>query len=128
MTEQEKRDLITRYLDAYNAFDVDGMVETLHPDIEFENVSGDEVNTSASGVEEFRTMAEKATEIFASRQQTVTSFAVDDDGDVTIEVTYQGTLAQDLPGGVSAGETVRLEGQSTFGFKEGKIATIIDYS
>ena len=73
-------------------------------------------------------MAEKATEIFASRQQTVTSFAVDDDGDVTIEVTYQGTLAQDLPGGVSAGETVRLEGRSMFEFEEGKIARIVDYS
>ena len=128
MTEKEKRDLITRYLDAYNAFDVDGMIETLHPDVEFENVSGGDANTSAAGVEEFRTMAEKAAEIFASRQQTVTSFHVDDEGPVTIEVAYEGTLAQDLPGGVSAGETVRLEGRSTFEFTEGKIRRIIDYS
>lgn len=65
MTEQEKRNLIGRYLDAYNAFDVDGMIETLHPDIEFKNVAGSEVNAAASGTEEFRKMAEEATLIAA---------------------------------------------------------------
>ena len=128
MTEQEKRTLITRYLDAYNTFDVDGMIETLHPDVEFENVSGEEVNASASGVEEFRAMAERATDLFASRQQTVTSFEVEEGGAVSIEVTYEGELGQDLPGGLTAGETVQLEGRSTFEFADGKIARIVDYS
>lgn len=128
MTEDEKRTLIRRYLDAYNAFDVDGMVETIHPDVEIKNVSDGEVSAAASGVEEFRAMAEKAAELFASRRQTVTAFETEDGGSVSIDVTYEGTLAQDLPGGMEAGETVHLEGRSTFEFDDGKIAGIVDYS
>jgi ketosteroid isomerase-like protein len=128
MTEQEKRDLISRYLSAYNSFDVEGMVEPLHPDIEFENVSGGEVDASASGIEAFRKMAEKATGLFASRRQTVTSFEVGEDGGISIRVAYEGTLAQDVSGGLSAGETISLEGRSEFRFKDGKIARIVDHS
>lgn len=128
MTEQDKRDLITQYLDAYNTFDVDGMIATLHPDVEFKNVSGGEVNASASGRGEFRTMAEKATQLFESREQTMTSLEVDDDGSITIDVSYEGTLAADVPGGMHAGESIRLDGRSTFDFADGKIAQIVDYS
>ena len=128
MTDDEKRALIRRYLDAYKAFDVDGMVEPLHPDVEFKNVSDGEVSAAASGVDEFRAMAEKATEIFASRRQTITAVESGDEGDLSIDVTYEGTLAQDLPGGLEAGETVQREGRSTFGFADGKIARIVDYS
>lgn len=128
MTDQSKQDLVNRYLDAYNAFDVDAMVETLHPEVEFENISGDEVTASASGRDEFRSMAEKAVEIFASRRQTVTSFTMHEDGRLTIEVEYEGELAQDLPGGMKAGERVQLTGESTFAFADGKIAEIVDKS
>jgi len=128
MTEPEKRDLIDQYLDAYNDFDVDGMIETLHPEIEFKNVSDGEVNAAATGVEEFRTMAEQATQVFAARRQTVTAVEVEDEGGITIEVDYEGELAEDLPGGLPAGETVQLEGRSRFEFADGKIARIVDYS
>jgi steroid delta-isomerase-like uncharacterized protein len=128
MTHDEKRDLIERYIDSYNAFDVDGMIETLHPDVEFTNVSGEEVSAAASGTEEFRAMAEKAAQIFASREQTITSMEAEEGGAITIEVTYEGTLAQDLPGGIEAGQEVELEGRSTFDFDDGKIARIVDHS
>ena len=54
MNEDEKRSLIERYLASYNAFDIDGMMAVIHPDIEFKNVSGGEVNATASGSDEFR--------------------------------------------------------------------------
>jgi hypothetical protein len=49
-------------------------------------------------------------------------------GAITIEVTYEGTLAQDLPGGIEAGQEVELKGRSTFDFDDGKIARIVDHS
>jgi hypothetical protein len=73
-------------------------------------------------------MAEKAAQIFASREQTITSMEVEEGGAITIEVTYEGTLAQDLPGGIEAGQEVELEGRSTFDFDDGKIARIVDHS
>lgn len=128
MTTDEKRALIDRYLDAYNAFDVDGILDTLHPEVAFKNVADGEVTASASGTDEFRTMVEKAAEIFATRTQTITSATEREDGAVTIEVEYEGTLAQNLPGGLDAGEKIRLDGQSTFHFEDGKISAIIDES
>ncbi len=127
MTDQEKRTLIDHYLDAYNAFDVEGMMATLHPDVEFENVSGGEVNASASGADAFRQMAEQATELFTSRQQTVTAFDPSGPG-ASVEIDYEGVLAADIPNGMKAGETLRLTGRSEFEFADGQISRIRDIS
>ena len=127
MTDPEKRDLIDRYLAAYNAFDVEAMMETVHPDVEFENVAGGEVNASASGAGAFRQLAEQATGLFSTRRQTVTAFRSDDSG-ASVDVDYEGVLASDLPNGMKAGETLRLAGRSEFAFADGRISHIRDIS
>jgi len=127
MTKQEKRALIDRYISAYNAFDVEGMMATLHPDIAFKNVSGGEVNATATGAEAFRQMAEQATTLFASRQQTITAFEADENR-AHIDIAYEGVLAVDLPNGMKAGDVLKLEGRSEFAFLDGKISQVADYS
>ncbi len=127
MTSREKRELVSQYVSAYNAFDVDGMMATLHPDIVFENVSEGAVNASARGADAFRRLAEQSAALFASRRQTVTHFEDTADG-VRIEVDYHAVLAADLPNGLKAGETIQLEGQSAFAFADGLIARLTDYS
>lgn len=127
MTDHEKRQLVEAYVDAYNAFDVDGMMATLHPEIEFTNVLGDDVTARASGISAFREMAEQATQLFASRKQTLTSFKVSEEG-ATITVAYEGTLAVDLPNGMKAGDDLHLDGRSEFRFKEGRIVWLADFS
>ena len=91
-------------------------------------MSDGKVSAATTGVDEFREMAEKAAELFASRRQTVTALDTEDGGSVSIDVTYEGTLAQDLPGGMGAGVTVHLEGRSTFESDDEKIAGIVDDS
>lgn len=103
------------------------MMATLHPEVQFENVSGGEVNATASGADDFRRLAEQATALFSSRRQTVKAFKADGEG-ASIDVAYAGVLASDLPNGMKAGETLTLDGRSEFEFKEGKIARIVDYS
>ncbi len=127
MTDREKRELIDRYLDAYNAFDVDGMMATLHPDIEFENIADGTVNASASGADAFRQMAEQSTGLFSSRCQTVTSFESEENR-AAIGVAYEGVLATDLPNGAKAGSTLRLTGRSEFEFEDRLISRIRDIS
>lgn len=127
MTDQEKRNLVDRYIGAYNAFDVPGMMATLHPDIRFENVAEGEITASAAGTDEFRALAEHAKELFESRNQTVTSFSANGDG-ASAEISYEGIIASDLPNGMKAGEVIRLEGRSEFAFKDGRIFSIVDYS
>lgn len=127
MNENQKRSLIDRYLAAYNQFDVRAMLTLLHPEIEFRNVASGEVTASASGLEEFRQLAERSTATLVSHHQEVTGFR--DDGDITyVDVHYKGLIAIDLPNGLRAGDRLHLDGRSEFGFRDGKISQITDYS
>lgn len=127
MNANDKRSLIERYLNAYNAFDIDGIISALHPNIEFKNISGGEVNATASGIDEFRKLADQSRGLFSMRKQTITSFEMKDD-QAFIGVDYEGVLASDLPNGMKAGETLRLNGRSEFAFRDGKIYRITDIS
>ena len=115
-----RRAAIDRYLHAYNAFDVAGMLDVLHPDVEFRNVGAGQVTAAAHGREEFRALAERAVTLFRSRRQTIRDY-VADGARAWITVDYEGVLAADLGPGMQAGDTLRLTGRSTFtfsGFKE----------
>ena len=127
MDEDEKRSLVERYLAAYNAFDIDGMMELIHPNIEFKNLSGGEVNATASDAVEFRQLAEKSKALLRSRKQTMIKFQSNAD-EASIEVVYEGVLASDLPNGMKTGETLHLNGQSVFKFRDGMIYRIKDVS
>ena len=127
MNTDEKRSLIDRYIAAYNSFDLDGMLAVLHPDVEFRNVTGGEVNVSTSGAEEFQRVAEQSKGMFVSRHQEITRFQSSTDT-AGADIRYEGVLACDLPNGTKAGETLRLEGRSEFRFRDGRIDRIIDYS
>ena len=127
MDEDEKRSLVECYLAAYNAFDIDGMMAVIYPDIEFKNVSGGEVNATTSGAGDFRLLAEKSSELFRSRKQKILTFWSNAD-QASIAVAFEGVLASDLPNGMKAGETLRLNGRSEFTFCDGKIYRIKDVS
>lgn len=127
MDEDEKRSLVECYLAAYNAFDIDGMVAVIHPDNEFKNVSGGEVNATTSGAGDFRLLAEKSSELFRSRKQKILTFWSNAD-QASVAVAFEGVLASDLPNGMKAGETLRLNGRSEFTFCDGKIYRIKDVS
>ena len=127
MNGDDKRSVIERYLVAYNGFDVDGMISVIHPDIEFKNVSGGQVNATAPGTDEFRNLAELSKRLFSSHKQTITKFRKKDD-QALIDVAYEGVLASDLPNGMKTGATLRLNEQSEFTFRDGKIYRITDIS
>jgi hypothetical protein len=59
METRAKKDLIERFVRAYNSFDVDGMMALMHPECSFQNISGGEVTASATGNRQFREIAEK---------------------------------------------------------------------
>ncbi len=127
METQQKRALIEYYLDAYNSFDVKRMVAAFHPDIEFKNVSGGKVSVIASGIEQFRVLAEQSEKMFSSRQQSIKTFEATGD-QASIEIDYTGVLAVDLPNGMKAGDTLQLTGHSDFIFQDQKIYRLTDYS
>ncbi|WP_029458526.1 nuclear transport factor 2 family protein [Solidesulfovibrio alcoholivorans] len=127
MRDEAKRALIERYLAAYNALDVEGMMETVHPDVEFSNIANGEVNARTSGAEAFRALAEQSKKLFASRKLAVTGFEAAGDM-ANISLDFHGVLAVDLPNGLHEGDCITLSGRSEFVFCDGKLSKITDIS
>ena len=127
METKAKKNLIERFVRAYNSFDVDGMMALMHPECSFQNISNGQVTASAAGVRQFRELAERAMALFSARSQTIIAYKLEPDS-VTVDIDYEGVLRVDLPGGLKAGETLKLKGQSVFRFRDGLIYELTDYS
>ena len=122
-----QRAVIDRYLDAYNGFDVSGMLDVLHPAVAFRNVDAGRVTVETHGREEFRALAERAVTRFRSRRQTIRAYA-SEGARAWITVDYEGVLATALGPGMQAGDTLRLTGRSTFTFRDGLVVELVDES
>ena len=127
MNEDSQKAVIESYIAAYNAFDVEGMLAFIHPKVVFKNITGDEVNAQATGVDELRALAEQSKSLFSSRCQEITGFNSVGDA-ATVDIKFEGVLAADLPNGMKAGDTLRLTGRSEYQFREGKLYRITDFS
>ncbi|WP_303310015.1 nuclear transport factor 2 family protein [Hymenobacter sp. BT730] len=127
MNVTEHKQLVQDYIEAYNRFDVDGMVRHLHEDVVFRNISGGEVNLTTTGKESFRQQAEQATQYFSQREQRVTTWQVANN-QVEVLIDYVAVAAVNLPIGLKAGDTLELKGKSVFKFADGQIVSIDDIS
>lgn len=127
MNSSSMKDLIDRYLAAYNAFDVDGMLSLLSQDVRFENYSGDQLTAATSGIDEFRKLAEQSRSFFSEREQRIAGLEFGNDSAIAV-IAYRGKLAADIPDGPSAGTVLDLQGESEFSFGNGQITRIVDRS
>jgi hypothetical protein len=127
MQANEQAEVIEQYLAAYNAFDVDGMLNLLSPDVRFENWSGGQLTASVAGIDAFRQLAEHAKTIFSEREQRIVAFKRGADP-VVVSIGYRGQLAVDIPDGPPAGTVLELEGESEFAFDGRLISSIVDRS
>jgi ketosteroid isomerase-like protein len=127
MIAVRQQDLIDRYLAAYNAFDIEGMLAQLDPGVRFENYSGGQLTAEASGVEAFRRLAEQSKTLFSEREQRVTRLACDGDT-LVAEIAWRGRLAADMADGPAAGTVIEMTGRSEFAFGVDRIAKIVDRS
>lgn len=125
MKSLDKKKLIDRYLQAYNAFDIEGMLAVLAPTVTFENYSGGQLTASASGVDEFRRLAEHSKTMFAEREQRVTGLDHAEEC-VVADIAYRGRLCMDIPNGPAAGSVLELNGQTEFTFDGDRISKIVD--
>jgi hypothetical protein len=127
MTPDEMKTLIERYIEAYNRMNVDELLATVHPDVEFKNVSGGVVNASTTGVSELRTLALQSLTLFSERQQVIESFNCEA-SKALVSVAFRAVVANDLPNGLKSGQVLSLSGRSEFEFLDGAIYKITDIS
>lgn len=128
MSHQHQQRVIENYIEAYNNFDVEGMILNLHDEIEFQNSSNGVVNLEIHGKSNFQKQAEQATQLFTEREQKITDMQFTADNEVQIHCDYRGVLAISFPNGLSRGDEIKLKGTSVFRFREGMIIFIKDIS
>jgi hypothetical protein len=121
----QHEEVVKKYIQAYNNFDISGMLVNLHPDIVFRNIAGGVVNLITNGIAEFENQAKQAEKIFSEREQKIKNITVKGDS-VEVLIEYEGLLAVDLPNGLKAGTILKLNGKSVFGFAANKIITLDD--
>ena len=121
------KEAVTVYIEAYNRFDVDGMLAPLHEEVVFQNIANGEVSLTTTGKEDFRGQAEQVTRYFSEREQRVTHWQLAGNR-VKVAIDYCATVAMELPNGLKPGDTLRLQGKSVFRFDDGKIISIEDIS
>jgi len=122
-----RRELVERYIAAYNAFDVEGMLATLSADVVFQNFSSGQLTAQSEGKDEFRCLSEQGKALFSEHEQTIVSLREEGDS-MIVDIDYRGRLAQDIPGGPVAGTLLELAGQSEFSFGNGCITRLVDRS
>jgi ketosteroid isomerase-like protein len=125
MNSAEMRALVDRYIEAYNRMDVAGMLLRLHPDVEFENISGGVVNASAKGTAELKELAEQSLALFAERTQVILSFESSETRAVA-SIGFHAVLADDFPNGMEKGQVLNFTGRSEFEFRDGAISKLTD--
>jgi len=99
----------------------------LDENVVFENVAGGEVNLRTEGLDAFKKQAETAKQYFRQRKQSIIKWEFNHTT-VLVEIAYEAILNMDLPNGLKSGETLKLNGKSTFEFNKGKIIKITDES
>ena len=127
MADSEKRILIEQFVDAYNRFDVDGMLALLTSDVLFENLADGQLTAATSGIAEFRQLAEQSKALFSERKQTITALKFRP-ASVVASIAWRGVFAIDVLNGPAAGTVIELEGESEFEFSGGRLSRIVDRS
>ena len=121
------KQLIEAYIEAYNRFDVAGMLAPLRDDVVFQNVANGEITLTLTGKEAFRQQAEQATQYFSAREQRVTNWQVNGQR-VEVAIDYTAVAAIEFPNGLKPGDTLHLQGKSVFLVENGQIISIEDIS
>ncbi|MGI4867005.1 MAG: nuclear transport factor 2 family protein [Janthinobacterium lividum] len=119
--------LIDNYIEAYNGFDVPGMLACLHPDVQFEHSTNGDVTVRLDGKAAFEAQATRAAAWFMERTQHVTAFRWQDE-QAEVAIDYFAITATDLLNGIKAGTTLQFSGRSVFSFRDELIAFIQDFS
>jgi ketosteroid isomerase-like protein len=121
------REIIRKYIAAYNRFDIETMLSDMDPGIKFEFISKGKTVLTISGLNDLKLQAEKSRQFFKERRQTIKSFNFKGN-QVEIEIDYMAVSASDIPGGLKAGGKMEVKGKSVFTFKDNKIIELKDIS
>src|SRR5690606_37756812 len=91
MHDAEQRTLIDRYVSAYNAFDIEGMLSTRTVPVPFEHHSSEHPTVVIDGRDADRELAEHSAAVFSEREQRILSI-VFRPSSAFAEIAFRGVL------------------------------------
>ncbi|MDP3492671.1 MAG: nuclear transport factor 2 family protein [Hyphomonadaceae bacterium] len=119
--------LVRRYVERYNANDVDGMLDCCSDDVVFETITNPGGSLRLNGKEEMREVIEATTRAFRERRHELVAILVDGQR-AAAETLFSGVAAAELGHHVRSGEHVSIRGATMFELRDDKLARICDYS
>lgn len=126
MISSKHREVVESYIEAFNSYDVEAMLQLVHPDVVFNNVVGREINAIVTGIDEFQKLSERAKSCYTARCERITR--LESVGDITtVDICFEGVLAVDSPNGMKAGGIDKGTDRSVYEFLDEKIYRITDH-
>ena len=119
--------LVRRYVERYNANDVDGMLDCCADDVVFETITNPGGSLRLNGKDEMREVIEATTRAFRERRHEVVAILVDGQR-AAAETLFSGVAAAELGQYVRPGEHVSIRGATMFELRDDKLSRICDYS
>lgn len=119
--------LVRRYVERYNANDVDGMLDCCAENVVFETISNPGGSIRLNGKAEMREVIEATTRAFRERRHEVVAILVEGQR-AAAETAFSGVAAAELGQYVRPGEHVSIRGASMFEVSDNKLVRICDYS
>lgn len=126
MNEQREK-IIQNYIEGYNEFNIEKMIQDFKNEIIFQNVQNEEVTMTINGITDFKQQAEQSKSYFEAREQKITAIK-HELNETEIEIEYSAVLAIDFPNGLKKGQKLELNGKSIFKFQGNKIIQLTDKS
>ena len=120
-------EVISRYIAAYNNLHVQGMLDCLTDDVEFQNISSGKMDTHTTSKEDFENLANMGVTAFSSRNQSILN-SISVSNTTLVQIDYHAVVAADLPNGWKAGQELKFTGASAFEITDGKISKVVDQS
>jgi steroid delta-isomerase-like uncharacterized protein len=120
-------DLVRRYVERYNANDVEGMLACCADDVVFETVTNPNGSIRLNGKAEVREVLMATTRAFSQRRHQLVALIVEGDR-AAAETMFSGVAAAELSPDVRQGDHVSVRGATMFERRDGLLSRICDYS
>lgn len=125
--KEKREEIVKSYINAFNAFDMEGLCKDLSNDVAFKNTENGIVTVTTMGLEEFKEVTLKSQSFFEYCKQEVLEFDTDKDF-VIAYVDFEAVIKEDLSEELKKGTKLKFGAKSIFNFKDDKIVSIEDYS
>lgn len=113
----QREEIVRNYIQAYNNFDVEGMVQHFSEDVVFENIQNGVTTDSLEGIEAFKEQAESAKSFFEDREQVISELH-ESSNLIEVRIQYTASLAMDISDTMKQGDKIELAGKSYFYFND----------